>query len=639
MPVSAGNPKREQFRYVVEGPFEGIVIEGDVIDDETGEPVGGSGITGEVHSEITRVDVQADENGHFIVVVPMAGDHIYLLNVFAAGYDPVTVVGSVRSGERKYLQISIHYNPFDMQLSENSGNLERGYAATTYSGKRSIPFLAQRTVPALDSNGKPIHDTVEENVLTGYTWEERVIKYRAETASLSASAGDWVDTGDTYELWPLFSLPSLPSGYRWVYSGSGWISSFYKKQYNEVEYYSAQGYTVTPNYETCYRIETYQEWVSGHYESCQSWERVGTETYQEWVPGHNETRTRTYTSWSWEAVGGHWEWQWAWFMPYPVWVTDYGWVAHTYTTTYQEWVPGYYVTRTRDLYGWVTRQIWIDGHYETRTRQVPYQTIASYTATRQVPYEVWEARTSTTMPDIYLDVLGTRRDDMRNLGEVYTTTVRQEPRTRVETYTAYRIYDYGGTYYSFLPWESKQTTVVATPRNWYTGGVRLVVEAGDGVEASLGSSVLTFSSSASTTLTMSPSHASVHNVTVKAYDSNGRLVMTRTYELNTTESLPSGSYWESYVGTTSQPDVIPPTITSTSTTAQTLEPWRDFEIGQIEGQIYDGGTVGGPLTQFWTVDYMQTERQDGTLNYLNQEAWGLTYDLKIPGQIEPIPFN
>jgi len=77
-------------------------------------------------------------------------------------------------------------------------------------------------------------------------------------------------------------------------------------------------------------------------------------------------------------------------------------------------------------------------------------------------------------------------------------------------------------------WASKQTTVTATPRNGYTGGVRLALEFDEGITAELGKRELQFASPASTTLTLTPkpdTHGSPHSATLRAYDSNGRLVV------------------------------------------------------------------------------------------------------------------
>jgi len=472
-------------RCIVEGTYELTVIEGEVVDGDTGDQVGGAIVCAEIHPEATYVEVQTDAKGHFAVTITESGDHVYILNVNATGYDSVSITGSIKSGERKYLRLVIEYHPFDLQLSECSGSLGREYTSYSYSGRRSVPFTAQRTVPVLDRYGNPVYDVVVEKVLTGYTWEERTTVYRTEQ----------------------YTMP-----------------------------------------------------------------------VQVLVP---KIRTETYVS-GWKLV------KFGWFVfPAPI----------------------------------ISTRLVFDG-YTTKT--------VMQTFTKQVPYEIWVSRSSSTKPDFLKNIFLNQSSNIRNLKEVYTTTVRQVPRTCVETYTAYRIYDYGGTYYSFLPWHSKQTSVIATPRNGYSGSVFLAVESGNGLETRLGSTELRFSAPATTTLTMIPNHASVHIVTVRAFDATGRLVRTCTYRLNVTEFLPSSDSWERYVGTTLEPDQIPPTITATETYTEDLELNKFIPItGKPRGPIYDGGTVGGPLTRFWTVDYMHPERPDGTLNYVNQEAWNLVYDLKI----------
>jgi hypothetical protein len=88
--------------------------------------------------------------------------------------------------------------------------------------------------------------------------------------------------------------------------------------------------------------------------------------------------------------------------------------------------------------------------------------------------------------------------------------------------------------YSLAPWENLTTTIIATPRNGYQGSVRLGVEVDNGVRCDLGQDELSFTSSAQTALIMRPEEGArdgVRLVRVKAYDSNGRLVRTRTFSL------------------------------------------------------------------------------------------------------------
>ncbi|MEM3452262.1 MAG: carboxypeptidase regulatory-like domain-containing protein, partial [Candidatus Hadarchaeum sp.] len=330
-------------------------------------------------------------------------------------------------------------------------------------------------------------------------------------------------------------------------------------------------------------------------------------------------------------------------------VTGYTWEeritvyrTETYTVRVSYPVPMYrtetYVSGwTWAKFGWLYLPVPV---YSTRQVFVGYSVrYTTQTLTRRVPYETWVVRSSSTKPDFLNDPAKLREGNIRNVKEIYAVTLRQVPRTRVETYTAYRIYNYGGTYYTFLPWGSKQTTVIVTPRNGYTGSVLLITES-SGLEALLGTTELGFSSVATTTLTLTPRYAATHVLNLMALDSGGRLVRTCSYRLDATESLPSPESWERYVWTAREPDYMPATIVNTRTYTEEINTQIKSESVEFEillskgekffsklGPIYDGGSVGGPMTQFWTVNIQQPVRPDGTLNYINQKAWEMVYGI------------
>ena len=631
---------RRQFEFTIWGNL-GTIIDGLVLDDEN-QGIENARIAGWASSEnvVISVDVETDADGYFRIILP-DDDYEYFLHINEnhhgynrthphRGFESRVLQDHIGSGESRHLRISLQYDPFDLEFinpdtgePENSGILARGYTSSSYSGRRSVPFLAQRVVPVLDSSGKPVYDTIEERKPTGYTWEERVTKYRIESVSLSPTAGEWVDTGETFvESW-FNPKPKLPPGYRWVevrrgYTLGIWTTTTFKKQYNALEHYRSQGYSVKPD-----GVERY---ISGY----------RTETYREWVPGHYETRTRTVTKYqtetyrSWEQTGTRTE-------TYRVWVRSGYWLLWWWVDT-SHWETR---TRTIPVYGWVTRtrkvpytvveeyQVWVPGRYVTRTRSVPiYSTrVRGYTATRRVPYEVWETKSSSTPPSLCKPGTLTPRDDIRNVKKTYTITTKRVPRTRVDMYTAHRIYEYGGTRYSFLPWEEKRVTVRVVSKNGYSGDAKLEVEAGDGVNTDADSHVLALSSKALTTLHMKPSHASTHQITVKAYDSNNTLVRALTYKLETIEKLPSPSTWERYVGTTERPSDIPDTVIYTSTGTVDVRMPESITVPKVGGgPIYDGGSgPAGPMTRKYTVDYMKPIREDGTLNYVNEETWQHVY--------------
>lgn len=607
-PASAGELRREGFRYEIEFPYSSTIVEGFVVDNN-GEGIENASITGWAHSDIILIDVKTDNNGYFKIVLPGGENHEYSLNINEnhygyneshpyRGFDNDNVKNMIKSGEHHRLRILLTYDPFDIKLvnpstkePENSGSLTRDYTSSSYSGRHSASSLAQRTIPVFDASGNPIYDTVEEKVLTGYTWEEEITRYRTETTSVQASGNALAD--------------SIAVGIL-----------------------VAQGYSVTPNYTTEQYISGYREESYQSYEITGYGQKTETYTYQLLVPAPTY-RTERYISgytttfikigwislpivtpvYSTRQVFAGWRWEWRTFTGTRT-VTDY----------------------SKPVYGWVTR-----------TRSVPIystrQVISGYTATKQVPYEVWETKSAPTPPSLYKPGTLTPRDDIRNLKEVYTTTTRQVPRTRVETYTAYKIYDYGGASYSYLPWGEKQTTVTATPKNGYTGDVRLAVEADDGVSAEVDSSVLSFSSPTSTILHMTPNHASTHLITVKGCDSNGRLVHTLTYELEATESLPSSTSWESYVGTTEQPDDIPATITSTSTSTVDVEMPEPISFTPISsggtGSIYDDGTFGGPMTRLHSYDPSRGYLYDSVTWTEGGVTFAVGREDTIPGQLRP----
>jgi len=142
--VSAGGYQTDYVQYVI--VENSTIIEGTIVDNETGSPVGGAGVGGEVHSDIIYVNVQADANGRFRIALPGGEDHTYILNISAPGYDPRTIMGSIKAGESKNLgQIRINYNPFDIVLAETSGGLTRT-AGQSWGSK-------QTTITATPRNG------------------------------------------------------------------------------------------------------------------------------------------------------------------------------------------------------------------------------------------------------------------------------------------------------------------------------------------------------------------------------------------------------------------------------------------------------------------------------------------------------
>ena len=119
--ASADDATTDYVKYVVkiENVYQ-TVIEGTIVDNELGTPVGGAGVGGEVRSDVIHVNVQADENGRFRAALPKNiadGNHTFVFNVSAPGYDNKLVTGAFKKGEAKNLRIALDYNPFDVTLA------------------------------------------------------------------------------------------------------------------------------------------------------------------------------------------------------------------------------------------------------------------------------------------------------------------------------------------------------------------------------------------------------------------------------------------------------------------------------------------------------------------------------------------
>ena len=414
----AGDSQSDYVRYVVEVEAPPMipptVIEGTIVDNELGTPVGGAGVGGEVHSEIIYVNVQADANGHFRVTLPGGENHTYVLNISAPGYDNRTITGSVKSGESKNLgQIPINYNPFDVKLAENSGLLTRGWVENRYSYAMTDNYKATR------------------QVVTGYKGERGYNFF-----------GSQVFLGTLY-------TDKVPAS---------------------IGYYNVEFWRKYVRDEAAYRWDTYATIAPN---SFQEFDYVGSSWYL--VPSGNTYDGKPLYSWvnynpgnSLESKPGFCGFQG---------FGSAGWWA--YMPVYDRWhpiLPEYYV------------------YAPTQTRaigDVGYSVSPIYGSEE---YTVWRT-------------------------------------------TTYRINDH-----ALDNWGIQQTTVTATPRNGYTGGVKLELVLDNALEASLGENELQFASPASTTLTLTPkpsTHGSLHSATLKAYDSNGRLVFggakpALTYNLSLT---------------------------------------------------------------------------------------------------------
>jgi len=463
-------------------------IDGTVVDNETGLPVVGAAITGEAYPGAIAISATTNADGYFFIPLPKEENHTYVLNIGAAGYDPLTVTGSAKAGERENLgKIGINYNPFGVELSENSGSIARGYSSSTsYTGSSLTGWVFDHweyieKFALSDSRLATYRNSssykLEEEREPGHygTRTRAVAKSRTDSVSLSADAG-------------------------WAVRLA----------------YAVLGYTVTANYSTVTTTK-----YNYHYTTYYSLSNKGT-----WI-----MLTGNSTSFTTDKGSG--------FVDGPAKIGAL-WFETVYART----------------------------GTSTETRQV----LSSYTASKQVSYTEMES---------YQEFVPGALTGYKLYG-------------RVEKNTTYSNYT---TSYSSLSWGSEQTTVAATPRNGYTGSVKLTTSA-DGVQASLGSSVLTFASPARTTITMTPNDStsgSPHLVTIRAYDSNGRLVRTRTYDLSLSSSKPADYSWPT--SSTSYRNAWVPVTSATLTVKTVLLPLRC----SLDGPIYVNGSYWGTGEQTQTV--------------------------------------
>ena len=139
--------------------------------------------------------------------------------------------------------------------------------------------------------------------------------------------------------------------------------------------------------------------------------------------------------------------------------------------------------------------------------------------------------------------------------------------------------------------------------------------------------------SASTSLYLRPSSPGSFTVTVRGRDNNGRLVRTRTIRVDAIDPHPADTYSETFVGTTEVREYVPEVLVSSGTTP--VVP-LEIQIPQtpILMGIYDGGSLGGPITRYYTATGAITETlPDGRTitypNYLNPELRELARERAI----------
>ena len=137
-------------------------------------------------------------------------------------------------------------NPSNYQFvstRNTTTSVHEGYDVPVYGWQKTGTDVVQLSKFPADIFGIALFLAKQAYESQGYTATPNH-RTRTDTFTLPAGAGDWVDTDETYRTWPWDGLPSLPAGYRWVWADSVWGGDIYKKQYNEVEYWRGQGYSV-----------------------------------------------------------------------------------------------------------------------------------------------------------------------------------------------------------------------------------------------------------------------------------------------------------------------------------------------------------------------------------------------------------
>jgi hypothetical protein len=416
-------------------------------------------VSGEIGSGVRAIDKNTDADGKLIIENIKVGEHSYNLAISAPGYENGTFVGTFRiwAGKVTTLKLRLNYDPFDMQLGENSGSLTRGWVENRYYLLVTENRLATRRIVTAYS-GEPYYGPQ-----TGQIYYPRDLLNRQFFTSEVPR-----DASYNSSFW---------EGYLKTLYGSDTHSNPFRRE-------------VQPN--------PFQEFTRG------------SSTYYLSTNGVTSYNGKPLYIWQTSPQSGYLE-------------TARGFKAF----------QGFYSS-------WVTVPVYGDGFGESGLF------VKYYVAAPTRYYEI-DDRPGPYADSVVTPIYGT---------EQYT----------IYTNTIYEIIDH-----ALDNWSSKQTTITVTPRNGYTSGVKLSLEFDNEILATLGENELRFASPASTTLTLRPkpdTHGSLHSASLKAYDSNGRLVFG-------TASRPSPSY---LLDATTQ--AKPPTEN------RVIERWESETMPDEQGRIY-----------------------------------------------------
>jgi len=243
-----------------------------------------------------------------------------------------------------------------------------------------------------------------------------------------------------------------------------------------------------------------------------------------------------------------------------------GWEYRNVAPATRQVLSGYEASRTVPVYGWVVRSgeepplgatVWDDpllGRVEGEGAGVR---VVYGRETADQPREGW----------------------IRNLER--TWMVQRIPRMVVESYTAYHLLEVPSA------WTPVTSEVLVSPKNGYSGAVRLRAEGGR-----LGTDRLHLSPPARTSLSAGPG---VARIWAYALDARG---VER--EVAGSEFRVEAGGEARYVGDVLLTDENSRVLSSTE--GEKVSGLLSLDDNFLRG-IYDGGSAGGPITQFFTVNF------------------------------------
>ncbi len=138
--------KRE---YVVYIDNTVTVLEGIVVDNETGERIEGTRLIGEAHSKIVPLSMKTNKSGYFETTLPNSlepGIHHFFLDASANAYDNKRISGTILVNEIENIVVKLNYHPFDLALSKENGEMTRGWKENKYIHKKIENFTDTRQV-------------------------------------------------------------------------------------------------------------------------------------------------------------------------------------------------------------------------------------------------------------------------------------------------------------------------------------------------------------------------------------------------------------------------------------------------------------------------------------------------------------